>query len=318
MKINQCSPFSRRHFLASSAIAATAALLLPRRIFAAGESPVTVIRGEAATAKITVTKLRGNVSVLEGSGGNIAVLTGKDGKLLVDAGITATRPRITEALESLSSDPVKHLINSHWHFDHTDGNEWLNSIGAEITAHENTLKHLSATTRVDDWDFTFPPAPKGALPTKVMQDNLKLDLNGESLVLNHYSPAHTDSDISIEFTNAGILHVADTWWNGYFPFIDYSTGGSIGGSIRAAAANIARVTDKTIIIPGHGSIGNRAELIEFYEMLTSIRDKVAALKKRGKSRAEVVAAAPTADYNAKWGGFVINGDTFTSPVYAGV
>src|SRR5262249_51517229 len=105
-------------------------------------------------AKISVTKLRGNVSVLEGSGGNIAVLTGRDGKLLVDAVITASRLRITEALDSLSGDPVKHLINSHWHFDHTDGNEWLHSIGAEISAHENTRKHLSATTRVEDWNFT--------------------------------------------------------------------------------------------------------------------------------------------------------------------
>jgi glyoxylase-like metal-dependent hydrolase (beta-lactamase superfamily II) len=318
MKTNQFPQFSRRRFLASATVAATAACFMPRRLFAAGESPVTVIRDEAATAKITITKLRGNISVLEGSGGNIAVLTGKDGKLLVDAGITATRPRITEALESLSSDPVKHLVNSHWHFDHTDGNEWLHSIGAEITAHENTLKHLSESTRVEDWDFTFPPSPKGALPTQVIQDSLKFDCNGQSLVLNHYLPAHTDSDISIEFTNADILHVADTWWNGYFPFIDYSTGGSIDGSIRAAATNIARITDKTIVIPGHGPIGDKAGLIEFHEMLTTVRTRVAALKQEGRSRAEVVAAAPTADYNAKWGGFVINGSTFASLVYAGV
>src|SRR4029077_9195795 len=107
---------------------------MPRRLFAAAESPVVTIRRAAATAKITVTKLRGNVSVLEGSGGNIAVLTGMDGKLMVDAGITALRPGITSALAGLSSDPIKHLINTHWHFDHTDGNEWLHSIGAEITA----------------------------------------------------------------------------------------------------------------------------------------------------------------------------------------
>ena len=110
-----------------------------------GESPVIIIRNAAWTAKIKVTKLRGNVSVLEGSGGNIIVLTGRDGKVLVDAGITASRPQITEALASLSDDPVKHLINTHWHFDHTDGNEWLHSVGAEITAHENTRKHLSVT-----------------------------------------------------------------------------------------------------------------------------------------------------------------------------
>ena len=124
-----------------------------------GESPVVIIRNAAVTAKINVTKLRGNVSVLEGSGGNIVVLTGRDGKVLVDAGITASRSQITEALATLSDDPVKHLINTHWHFDHTDGNEWLHSIGAEITAQENTRKHLSVSTRVEGWNFTFPPAP---------------------------------------------------------------------------------------------------------------------------------------------------------------
>src|SRR6266852_4060469 len=166
MNKKQTSQISRRHFLASTAIAAAAVCFIPRRLFAEGESPVTVIRGAAATAKITITKLRGNVSVLEGSGGNIAVLTGSDGKLLVDAGITASRPALSEALARISSDPVRHLINTHWHFDHTDGNEWLHSIGAEITAHENTRKHLSESTRVEGWNFTFPPSPEGALPTR--------------------------------------------------------------------------------------------------------------------------------------------------------
>ena len=234
MKTNRVSLLSRRHFLASSVVVTTGVWLMPRRLFAAAESPVITIRNAAATAKISVTKLRGDVSVLQGSGGNIAVLTGPDGKVLVDAGITASRPGITEALNSLSGDPVKHLINSHWHFDHTDGNEWLHSVGAEITAQENTRKHLSTTTRVEDWNFTFPPAPVGALPTKVFANEQTLYLNGTTLELKKYSPAHTDSDISIEFPDNDIIHVADTFWNGHFPFIDYSTGGSIDGMIRAA------------------------------------------------------------------------------------
>jgi glyoxylase-like metal-dependent hydrolase (beta-lactamase superfamily II) len=282
------------------------------------ESPVVIIRNAAATAKINVTKLRSNVSVLEGSGGNIVVLTGRDGKVLVDAGITASRSQITEALATLSDDPVKHLINTHWHFDHTDGNEWLHSIGAEITAHENTRKHLSVTTRVEDWNFTFPPAPAAALPTKIFDSEQTLHLNGATLALKYYPPAHTDSDISVHFTDADIIHVADTLWNGHFPFIDYSTGGSIDGMIRAAEENVARATDETIVIPGHGPIGNKSHLIEFRDMLVAVRQKVAALKKQGKSRDEVVAAKPTADYDAKWGGFVINGDFFTRLVYAGV
>jgi glyoxylase-like metal-dependent hydrolase (beta-lactamase superfamily II) len=318
MKTNPTHRVSRRRFITSSAIAGAGVWLMPRQLFAAAESPVVTIRNAAASAKITVTKLRGNVSVLEGSGGNIAVLTGGDGKLLVDAGIPGTRARITEALVGLSDDPVKHLINTHWHFDHTDGNEWLHSIGAEITAHENTKKHLATTTRVEDWNFTFPPAPPGALPTKVLTADETLQLNGSTLALKYYGPAHTDSDISAEFTDVDILHVADTFWNGHYPFIDYSTGGSIDGMIRATEANVARASDETIVIPGHGPIGNKSQLIEFRDMLVAIREKVAGLKKQGKSRDEVVAAKPTANYDAKWGGFVINGDFFTKLVYAGV
>ena len=276
------------------------------------------MRNAAGTAKITVRKLRGNVSVLEGSGGNIAVLTGSDGKLLVDAGMAGTRVGITEALAGLSNDPVKHLINTHWHFDHTDGNEWLHSVGAEITAHENTRKHLATTTRVEDWNFTFPPAPAGALPTKIIQDEQALQLNGSTVALKYYGPAHTDGDISVEFTDADVLHVGDTFWNGHYPFFDYSTGGSFDGTIRATEANLARVTDKTIVIPGHGPIGNKSQLVEFRDMLVTIREKVAGLKKEGKSRDEVVAAKPTANYDAKWGGFVINGEFFTRLVYKGV
>ena len=283
-----------------------------------GESPVIIIRNAAATSKINVTKLRGNVSVLEGSGGNIVVLTGRDGKVLVDAGITGSRLQMTEALANLSDDPIKHLINTHWHFDHTDGNEWLHSIGAEITAHENTRQHLATTTRVEDWNFTFPAAPTGALPTKLFNSEQTLHLNGATLALTYYPPAHTDSDISVYFTDADIIDVADTFWNGHFPFIDYSTGGSFDGMIRAAEANVAGVTDKTIVIPGHGPIGNKSQLIEFRDMLVSVRDKVSTLKKEGKSLEQVVAAKPTADYDAKWGGFVVDGNFFTRLVYAGV
>jgi len=319
--MNQNRPIShssRRRFLASASVTATAIWLTPRSLFAEDQSPVIIIRNAAATAKITVTKLRGNLNVLDGSGGNIAVLSGRDGKLLIDAGITASRARITEALASISPEPVKHLVNTHWHFDHTDGNEWLHSEGAEITAHENTRKHLSESTRVEGWKFTFPPSPEGALPTKLVPKDQKLELNGAKISLQRYPAAHTDSDLSVEFTNADILHTGDTWWNGYYPFIDYSTGGNIDGTIRAAEANAARVTGKTIVIPGHGPIGGKTELIEFRDMLLAVREKVAALKNQGKPLAEVLAAAPTAAYDAKWGGFVIDGKTFTALVYAGV
>ena len=309
---------SRRHFVTTAGFAIAALCITPRRLVAEDVSPVIVIREAAATAKITITKLRGGVSVLEGSGGNIAVLTGRDGKVLVEAGITASRKNITEALASISSDPIRHLINSHWHFDHTDGNEWLHSEGAEITAHENTRKRLSVDTRVEGWKFTFPASPAGALPTRLFTDEQKMYLNGTAVRLKYYGPAHTDSDISVEFEDADILHVADTFWNGHYPFIDYSTGGSIDGSIRAAEANVARVTDETIVIPGHGPVGNKAQLTDFRDMLVGIREKVSALKRQGRSLAETITAKPTAEWDEKWGGWVIDGRIFTTLVYLGV
>jgi len=236
----------------------------------------------------------------------------------VDAGITASRQRITQALAGISADPIRHLINTHWHFDHTDGNEWVHSEGAEIIAHENTRKHLSETTRVEGWKFTFPSSPEAALPTIVFKTDETIYLNGMTLALKYYPPAHTDSDISVEFTEANILHVGDTWWNGHYPFIDYSTGGNITGAIRAAEANIARVADDAIVIPGHGPIGGKAELIEFRDMLVTVRDNVADMKKKGMTLEEIVGAGPTAPYDAKWGGFVIDGKTFTALVYTGV
>ena len=238
--------------LASATFAATGGWLTPREAFAQARSIVDQMRTEAGQATITVHRLRGNVSVLEGSGGNIAVLTGSDGKLLVDAGITASRPRIAEALASLDDQPIRHLINTHWHFDHADGNEWLHGEGAAILAHENTRKRLASTQLVEAWNFEFPPSPAGALPGEVLSADRMLRHNGTTLALKVYGPAHTDGDISVHFAEPEILHTGDTWWNGSYPFIDYSTGGSIDGMIRAAEANVAAATDLTIVIPGHG------------------------------------------------------------------
>ena len=161
---------SRRGFClccVGGAFAATTGWLTPRQAYAEARGLVSVIKDSAATSPITTTKLRNNISVLEGSGGNIAVLTGPDGKLLVDAGITASRPQITKALASLGPEPITHLINTHWHFDHADGNEWLHSEGAAILAHENTRKHLLSAQRVEDWSFDFPASPPGAIPVDV-------------------------------------------------------------------------------------------------------------------------------------------------------
>jgi glyoxylase-like metal-dependent hydrolase (beta-lactamase superfamily II) len=318
MNDQKANDISRRNFLNSAGLLAAGLCLFPKNIFAQAQSPVITIVDAAKTAKITVTKLRGNISVLEGSGGNIATLTGPEGKLLVDAGIGVSKQNVLAALNSISADPIKYLINSHWHFDHTFGNAWLHEAGATIIAQDKTRRHLAETTRVADWNYTFPPLPQAGLPTVLFKTEYTHQFNGEKILVKTYSPAHTDSDSSIFFPNANILHIADTFWNGYYPFIDYSTGGSIGGMIKAAQLNIDRTTNETIVIPGHGPIGNRQQLIEFHEMLSSIHTKIAGLKKQGKSIDEVIAARPTGDYDAKFGGFVIDGKFFTRLVYKGI
>jgi len=314
---------SRRGFclccLGGATIAATGAWLTPREAFAAAKSQVLIIREAAAKAEIATTKLRGGVNVLVGSGGNVAVVSGKDGKLLVDAGITATRPRLENALADIGPEPITHLIDTHWHFDHTDGNEWLNSEGAAIMAHPNTLKHLEAATRVDDWNFDFPPSPKGALPTRLMkgeEETLKLD--GKTIKLRYYGPAHTDSDISVFFEEDNVIHVGDTLWTGLYPFIDSSTGGSIDGQIAAAEANIKMIDKETVVIPGHGDIANREDIKVWLDMLVGAREEVAKMKKAGRSVEQTIAANPTKQWDAKFGQWVIPPALFTRVVYEGV
>ena len=275
-------------------------------------------RAAGATARIVTQTLRGNVSVLMGSGGNIAVLPGKDGKLLVDAGYATSQPQITAALDALSGDPIRHLINTHWHFDHTDGNEWLHAAGATILAQNKTKTRLSTTQTIAALNATFPPSPQGAIPTETFEDRQTLHLNGATLQLHHYEPAHTDTDISIRFTEADILHAGDTWFNGFYPFIDYSSGGSINGMIRATERNLAETGANTIIIPGHGPVGTKAELTQYRDVLLAARDRVAALKKQGHSLQEVVAAKPMAEYDAKWGAGFMPTPVFLGLVYQGV
>ena len=243
----------------SSGVAVAAACLAPPRLFAQ-KGLVEIALKESATAKITVQTLRRNISVLLGPGGNIAVLTGPDGKLLVDAEVVTARPNVAAALASINADPIKQLINTHWHFDHTGGNEWVHQAGQAFWRTRIPASVFPMDTRVEGWGYTFPAAPAGAIPTTVFQDEHTVHANGSTLALKHYAPAHTDSDISVHFTEADVLHTGDTFWNREYPFVDYSTGGSIDGQIRAAEANLAKVSATTVVIPGHGAVGGKADL----------------------------------------------------------
>jgi glyoxylase-like metal-dependent hydrolase (beta-lactamase superfamily II) len=322
MRSSHDQQLSRRGFCLCCAAyaggAAAAALLTPAQAFAQARNLVDQMRASGATEPVTVHALRGRVSALVGSGGNIAVLSGRDGKVLVDAGLTASRPRIIKALARLGRGPVTHLVNTHWHFDHADGNAWLNAQGARIIAHENTRKHLSKATRVEDWNFDFPPAPRAALPTELISGERTLSLNGETIRLTHPGPAHTDSDLIVRFNNVDVLHGGDIYWRSY-PFLDYSTGGSIDGTIRGTEAMLASAGSQTIIIPGHGGpASNRLELEQYRNMLGEVRERIAALKRGGSTITEVLARRPTAAFDDTWGRSIVTPETFIRLIYAGV
>ena len=307
---------SRGRFLQHAGVLATLCLV-PRGIFAK-ESPVIGIKREAANARIVVEALRGNVNVLQGSGGNITLYHGTDGILMVDAGIAGSQGNILPAIRTITEAPVKYLINTHWHFDHTDGNAWIHNAGASIIAHENTLKNLSKNIAIPEWDYTFPPAPAAALPTTVFRKEMKLEFNGSEIRMKHYQHAHTDSDISVYFPEADVLSVGDTWWNGIYPFIDHNSGGGIDGMIEASNRNLEIATNKTIIIPGHGAVGNRSQLMEFRDMLAAVRENISNLKRSGRSLVETVAAKPTASFDGKWVTFGIDTAAFIKIIYTDV
>ncbi|WP_260703404.1 MBL fold metallo-hydrolase [Edaphobacter flagellatus] len=311
---------TRRRFLATGAATAFASFA-PRTFFGQETSlPEMLIQGraQAATAKITTQKLRDNLNVLMGSGGNIAVLSGPQGKLLVDAGVSTSQPQITAALSAISADPVQHLINTHWHWDHTDGNPWLHRAGATIIAHRRTRERLSTPQTIQLFNAVFPPVPEDGRPTMVFTDADDLKLNGVAIALSHYDPAHTDTDISVYFGDLDVLHVGDTWFSGAYPFFDASTGGHIDGMIRATKKSLEIGTTSTIVIPGHGPVGKKTDLDATLEMLTTLRGKIADIKKQGKTVEEAVALKPTTAFDAKYGNGFVKPEMFVRLVYQGV
>jgi glyoxylase-like metal-dependent hydrolase (beta-lactamase superfamily II) len=271
-----------------------------------------------ADADIIVQPLRGNITVLMGSGGNITVLSGNEGKFLVDAGISKSREKLQAALAGIGAAPVKYVVNTHWHWDHTDGNAWLHEAGATIVAHDNTFKHLTETTHVNAWNWTFDPVPAAARPGILVKHEKTFKIAGSEVDVENFGDGHTDGDLWVYFRQADVLALGDTFWNGNYPYIDNEDGGNIDGAIQWADKAVERTTDRTLVVPGHGAVGTRKELIEFRDMLVTVRNNVAALKQQGKSLDEIVAARPTAAFDAKWGNFVFNGDQFTRMVHAGL
>jgi glyoxylase-like metal-dependent hydrolase (beta-lactamase superfamily II) len=297
--------------------AAVGSTLLGAPAFAQ-QTPYATINAAAEASDVSVQPLRGGVSMLQGSGGNMAAFAAPEGMFLVDDGISVSKEKIETALRGIAPVPIRYAVNTHWHWDHADGNAWAHHAGAILIAHANTAKHLDQTIRVDEWGHTFTPVPQDARIGQLIRGEKSMRFGGETIRLRPYVPSHTDGDLSAYFTKADVLLTGDTWWNGLYPFIDYVAGGSIDGMIKAADANVAMTGPHTIVVPGHGPVGGQKDLVEYRDMLVTIRSKVASLKKHGKTLEETIAAKPTADFDDRWGKAIISPALFITLVYRGV
>ncbi len=258
------------------------------------------------------------IYMLMGEGGNIGVSIGEDGTFAIDDQYAQMSTKIAAAIQQLSGDLPKFLINTHWHGDHTGGNAHFGEQGAIIVAHENVRESLKVEKSIKLFNMHKPPSPKEALPVVTFQNEMSLHLNGDDIRLLHVPNAHTDGDAIVHFTQANVIHAGDTFFNGFYPFIDVDSGGGIAGMIAACNTVIALANDQTKIMPGHGPLASKADLVAFRDMLVVAEKNIRALIIAGKNEADVVAAKPLAELDEEWGDGFIPTDMWVKIVYSGM
>jgi len=240
------------------------------------------------TVQVRTIPITTNVYMLQGAGGNIGVSVGSDAVFVIDDQFAPLTKKILAAIAELTPNPVRFVVNTHWHSDHTGGNENLGQAGAIIYAHENVRRRMTAGQFIDALNSRVEPAPPGALPVVTFKDAVTFHINGDSVTTVHVAPAHTDGDVIIHFTKANVIHMGDTFHNAGLPFVDLSSGGSIHGIIAAADKVLAMSNAQTRIIPGHGPLADRARLKMYRDMVVALRDRVRTLISTGKTADQVV------------------------------
>jgi len=266
--------------------------------------------------EVKTVPVAGSVSMLQGSGGNIAVLVGPEGVLVVDDEFAPLVPKILTAIGRLSSKPVRFVVNTHWHGDHTGGNAILGAEGAVIVAQDNVRKRMSTEQFNAFIKRRSPPSPAIALPIVTFAEGVRFYLDGEDIEVTHIGPGHTDGDSTVWFHKANVIHMGDNFFNGMYPAIDGDAGGSLDGMVTALEGVLGRIDDQTKVIPGHGPLGTKADLKRFHDMLATVRDRVRQAIRDGKTQDQVLAMKPSAEFDAVWGGGFLKPNDFVTLVYA--
>jgi cyclase len=291
-----------------------AALVLPGILLLAA-SPALAQSDRLAAVEIRPTDLGNGVWMLTGAGGNMGLSVGPDATFLIDDQFAPLTPKIQAAVAAITDRPVRFVVNTHWHGDHTGGNENFGEAGAVIVAHDNVRRRMSTVQVSAVFGDTTPASPHAALPVLTFADAVTFHLNGQEIAVTHHPTAHTDGDAVIRFRAANVVHMGDLYFNGMYPFIDLESGGSAKGVLRAVESILAGVDDATRIIPGHGPLATRADLATYRDMLAGTIAAVASLVAEGKSREEALAAKPTAAWDAAWGGGFMKPDAYAGSLY---
>ena len=284
-------------------------------VLAAIAAPVVWAQQDFSAVEIQTTELAPGIYMLVGAGGNLGLSVGDDGAFLIDDQFAPLSDKIMAAVAELTDAPVEFLANTHWHGDHTGGNEAFGNAGAVIVAHDNVRVRMSTEQLREIFNQAMPPSPDAALPIVTFNDELTLHWNGETIHAFHSGPGHTDGDVVLHFQEADIFHMGDNFFNGFYPFIDVDSNGDINGMIATGYRVLAMSNAGTRIIPGHGPLATADDLRDWLQVLRTTRESIQDLIDQGMSADEVVAANPTAEFDETHGGGFMNPENYTRLVY---
>ena len=268
--------------------------------------------------KIIPIPVSDNIYMLSGQGGNIGLFLGEDGTFIIDDQFAPLTEKILAAIKSVGGDTPRFLINTHFHGDHTGGNENLGNAGTLIVSHDKVRERLVAGSYIKEFGMNSPPANKAALPVLTFSVDMHFHINNDSVNAVHVPSAHTDGDSIIYFKKANVVHAGDIFFNGFYPFIDAANGGSLRGTIAAVDAILAATDSKSKIIPGHGPLADKAQLQAYRDMLAIAYARLLKLKNDGVSVEDAIIHDPLSDLEAEWGNGIFSGEKWIRITYPAV